>query len=336
MAAKLPPHVTMVRNGRGHPYYYLQKHRGTARAEGRRRLPDITDKDFWAAYAEAIGLPVPNKNANAIGALIASWQASPEWAAMSGKTQVEWARYCRRVADVLGEFDVKLIEPKHIIALRDKWAATPAAANNLLRCLSTLMRWSVPRGWRPDNPCREVPQFAAGEAYAPWPWEAIEASKIELEAGRIELWWAIALALYTGQRKGDVLAMRWDAIHDGIIAVKQEKTQKRLAVPLHRDLREILTGIPKRAVTVLTSSEGRPWGSGFNASWRKHRPAAAEGLVFHGLRKSAVNTLLECGCSSAETAAVTGQSLNMVEHYAKGVDQARLARTAMARWEAGR
>ena len=57
-------------------------------------------------------------------------------------------------------------------------------------------------------------------------------------------------------------------------------------------------------------------------------------LVFHGLRKSAVVFLLEAGCSDAETAAITGQSRNIVEHYAKQVNQRRLAAAAILKWEA--
>jgi integrase len=57
------------------------------------------------------------------------------------------------------------------------------------------------------------------------------------------------------------------------------------------------------------------------------------GLVFHGLRKSAVVTLLEAGCSDAEVAAITGQSRQMVEHYARLVNQEHLARSAILKWE---
>jgi hypothetical protein len=57
-------------------------------------------------------------------------------------------------------------------------------------------------------------------------------------------------------------------------------------------------------------------------------------LVFHGLRMSAVVFLLEAGCSDAETAAITGQSRDMVEHYAKQVNQKRLAAAAILKWEA--
>lgn len=43
--------------------------------------------------------------------------------------------------------------------------------------------------------------------------------------------------------------------------------------------------------------------------------------------------LLEAGCTDAETAAITGQSRDMVEHYAKQVNQKRLAATAILKWE---
>ena len=57
------------------------------------------------------------------------------------------------------------------------------------------------------------------------------------------------------------------------------------------------------------------------------------GLVFHGLRKSAVVMLLEAGCSDAEVAAITGQSRQMIEHYAKQINQKRLAASAILKWE---
>lgn len=231
-----------------------------------------------------------------------------------------------------GDLEVKGIEPKHVLALRDRFGDTPASANNLLRCLSSMFAWSVPRGWRPDNPCREVKPLKGGEGYAPWPREIIDSARDEL---RKDLWWSVALALYTGQRLSDVLAMRWDHILDGRISVVQEKTKKRLLIPIHKDLKAILEKIPKRAVTILTSSEGTPWRGGFQAVWRKHRPkkVAKTGLVFHGLRKSAVVTLLEAGCTTAMVQAVTGQSLQMVEHYAKGVNQTKLADAAILAWE---
>lgn len=284
---------------------------------------------FWTEYARLMNVTVAKKD-NLVSDLITAWKASPEWKQMADKTRVDWARYCTWIEKSWGHLEVKGIEPKHVLILRDGYSDRPASANNLIRCLSSMMAWSVPRGWRGDNPCREIKPLRGGEGYEPWPWKVIEQAKAVLRA---DLWWAVALALYTGQRLGDVLAMRWAHISAGKISVVQEKTGKRLLIPIHKDLKAVLDTIPKRAVTILTNKEGQPWQGGFQATWRKNKPACAAGLVFHGLRKSAVVTLLEAGCSTAEVAAITGQSLQMVEHYAKGVAQAKLASAAILRWE---
>jgi len=54
-------------------------------------------------------------------------------------------------------------------------------------------------------------------------------------------------------------------------------------------------------------------------------------VQFHGLRKNAVCALAEAGCTSAEIAAVTGQSLQMVEHYMMEINQRRMAQQAIER-----
>lgn len=333
---QLPPHVVMIKNRLGRPYYYLQRHRGTARAEKRQRLPDDPRSDeFWRAYARLTGASPEPAPTRSFAALIDEWQDSAEWRQMAPKTRVEWARYCRHIRAAWGSLEVAGVEPYHVLRLRDTMADRPAAANNLLRCLSVMLAWSVPRRWRADNPCREIKLLRTGDGYAPWTWDAIEASRGDLLARRPDLWWAAGVSLYTGQRQGDALAMRWDDIANGMLAVRQQKTAKRLAIPLHRDLQALLETIPRRAPTILTSSEGRPWTrDGFRSAWGKHRPAAAAGLVFHGLRKSAVVFLLEAGCTDAEVAAITGQTREMVEHYARQVNQHKLAAAAVLKWEA--
>lgn len=148
------------------------------------------------------------------------------------------------------------------------------------------------------------------------------------------------MALYTGQRLGDVLTMPRTDIKAGQIAVVQEKTGTKLWIPMHRDLKPMLKGLDHASVTILVNSEGLPWTKdGFKVSWNKQmhvKPLAVlkqRRLVFHGLRKSAVVFLLEAGCTDAEVAAITGQSREMIEHYAKQVNQRRLAAAAILKWE---
>ena len=58
--------------------------------------------------------------------------------------------------------------------------------------------------------------------------------------------------------------------------------------------------------------------------------------VPHGVRKNAVIALLEHGCTVAETAAITGQTYQVVEHYASQVNSRKLGKAAIVKFDAGR
>ena len=180
-------------------------------------------------------------------ALIEAWQKSPEWGALASKTSIEWLRYLDRINALVGDLRVVALEPKHVLALRDKYAATPASANNLLRCLSSMLSWSIPHGWRADNPCDYVKKLKGGQPYEHWPWEAIELLR---QTAPAELWWVAALALYTGQRQGDVLQMKFSDVRDGAVSVIQEKTGVKVWIPIHRTLAAVLADIPRRSIYI--------------------------------------------------------------------------------------
>lgn len=331
---KLPPHVKVVL-ARGRPYYYLERHRGTGRAEKRQRLPnDPTSAEFWAEYARLLGVAVKPPNPNSFDIMIAEYLDSSDYRGLAKSTRAQYGLYARKFLAMWGPLEVRGLTPRNIVKARDAMESTPAAANAMLRSLSAILSWSVPMGFRDDNPVEHVRKLKGGVGYAPWPWEVIDTVERESPPW---FWQAAALALYTGQRQGDVLAMRWSHIERGGIWVRQEKTNALLWIPIHARLQVILDTIPKRAVQILTNTKrGTPWTTdGFKSSWGKAQPTILKdnGFVFHGLRKSAVVTLLEAGATSAQVAAVTGQSLTMVEHYAKQVNQARLAASAILTWE---
>jgi integrase len=141
------------------------------------------------------------------------------------------------------------------------------------------------------------------------------------------------------------LSTTWQKVRENRLRVRQEKTGFDIDIPLHRELAAVLATIKKTSTHILISTKGKPWtGSGFRSSWRKAllgkagntsplRPIADAGLTFHGLRKSAVVMLLEAGCTEAEVQAITGQSPKMVAHYAKRVNRAKLATSAVRKWE---
>lgn len=338
----LPDHVRRV-VARGKPYYYFQRYRGTDREEKRvAMIGEPYDCDglpiplWWEQYRKLAG-GSEKREAGTFSGLISVYKQSPEFLSLSDNSRKAYSRCLADILRVWGNLRVAGVQPKHVLALRDHKAAKPAAANYTIRVLSTLLAWSVPRGYRDDNPCQFVKMIKGGDSYEPWSWEQIAFFRDNVI--KPELWWAAALALYTGQRQGDCLAMRWIEVQGEWVSVCQQKTGKRLKIPMHRDLQAVLASVPKRSLTILSNTKEASWTTdGFKTSWGKEmsRPemASLKGLVFHGLRKSAVVFLLEAGCTSAEVAAITGQSMQMVEHYARQVSQQKLAAAAVLKWEA--
>lgn len=335
-AIELPPYVNCVRV-KGRPYYYYHPGRGTKNACNPVRLPDDPrDPEFWAAYRRCTNEPEPKLSARSFAHAIEAYKASPDFTGLASSTRRDYERYLETILLKWGDLEVAGLMPAHVLKLRDKHQQTPAAANALIRTLSALISWSVPRGYRSDNPCTHVRKLKIGDGWSPWPWEMIELVE---KLGPPWMRLAVCLALYTGQRQGDVLAMSWSKIKNGRIEVKQEKTARELIIPAHQKLLAALNSADRRSVQILTNSRGLPWTQdGFRTSWSKALvgPLAAisdAGFVFHGLRKSAVVMLLEAGCTDAEVSAITGQSRQMVEHYSRQVNQRKLAASAILKLE---
>jgi integrase len=144
------------------------------------------------------------------------------------------------------------------------------------------------------------------------------------------------LALYTGQRKGDVHKIGWKVIDaDGFLTVTQSKTCKKLRIPLPPALLDKLSQLERKGFAAIDRRDGHPLtSSGFKRIWRRQQEKHGfKGLQFHGLRRNAVNALLEAGYSIPEVSAITGQSFEMISHCAQEVNQERMAQSAMNKWQ---
>ena len=146
---------------------------------------------------------------------------------------------------------------------------------------------------------------------------------------------AMALPLYTGQRRSDVIRMGRQHIANGVLTVRQAKTGVTLAIPVHSDLKAVIDGTPGEHLTFLTTRTGQPYsGNDFSEQFRAWCDAAGlpAKCSVHGLRKAACRRLAEAGCSASEIAAISGHAtLSEVQRYTKAAEQARMARNAMAR-----
>ena len=144
----------------------------------------------------------------------------------------------------------------------------------------------------------------------------------------------MALLLYTGQRRSDVVRMGPQHIQNGRILVRQQKTGRALEIPIHPHLAEALGATSSGNLAFLVTGAGAPFSAaGFGLRFREWCDAAGlRQCSAHGLRKAQCRRLAEVGCSAPEIAAISGhKSLKEVQRYIEEADQAKLAQAAIRR-----
>lgn len=334
---KLPPHVRRIATTRGQgAYYYFNT--GVKDERGRpilKRLPDIRDKSFGGAYAALMGHRTRRLEAEETGTalrdLVRLYEKSREYAALARNSRNSYASALGKALKIWPEAPAAELDGPAIRWMMDELAHKPGTANNIRNALGALYAWGINRGYVKANPTLGIEPFPS-KPIPPWPEQAL-ADALASDDWHVRL--TTALLYYTAQRISDVIRLRWDEVKGDRIEIRQQKTGKLLDIPVHRELRALLEAAPKRGLTVLTMRDNtRPATRTAAREWlyRWGEPRGWD-LTPHGLRKNAVIALLECGCSMAETAAISGQSLSMVEHYARARNQGKLATAAVLKWE---
>lgn len=316
---------------RGNWYYYFDT--GTKK-DGKtvyKRLPDPSSREFGGVYAALLGhrtRRVAPEPLMTVAKLIELYEKSPVFSKLSPASRKSYGIHLRKIEHEMGPAPAAKIEPKEVTHLMDKLAATPGTANMCLAVIGTVYKWGRRRHHVPlaCDPTRDVERLELGE-HQPWPAPVLNAA-LANDSTRVRL--ATHLLYYTAQRIGDVVKMRWSDIRDGAIHVQQQKTSKVLRIPLHEALAAELEKTPRTALTILSGIGDQA----IRAALKEHCATFGLNLVPHGLRKNAVIALLEAGCSIAETASISGQTFQVVEHYAKLRDQGKLATAAVLKWQA--
>lgn len=299
----------------------------------RKRLADGTIKTYtYAPRAARQAKPAPMA-ADSIRELLAAYERSPEWRALAQRTQKNRLIALRHLRPIQ-HLRLPELKRREVLTLRDAIAEGigTGAANAFASHLAAILSWARDRGWIEHSPADRIKALPGGH-FPTWT-EAQLATALEAVTEPIRR--ALVLAVHTGQRRGDLVSLRWSDIAGGVVRLKQEKTGARLAIPMHPDLAADVEAWRKgaSAVTVLTDPAGKPW----DRDWltmsvmRALEPLGMKGLNIHGLRKLAAVRLAEAGCSVHEIAAITGHaSLAEVARYTAAADQERLARAAVTR-----
>lgn len=296
----------------------------------RKRLADGSVREYRYPAKQ----PTSRYSADSVAAMIQGWKISPEWRALAKVTQDGYFRYLRDL-ERLAARPAAEVKRRHIMDIRDAIAADrgTGAAMGFMRAASACFSWAVERGRLEVSPCHKIKRLKGG-TLPPWTEDQITTALRNLPE---YLRRAVTLALYTGQRRGDLCAMRWDAYDGRVIRLKQSKTGAELVIPLHWGLRGEMAEWKKAATSmhILTTRKGKPW-IPTHLSQDLGRALVAAGLPaglnIHGLRKAAAARLADAGCTVHEIAAITGHTtLAMIAAYTTRRDQERLANSAIAR-----
>jgi hypothetical protein len=187
-------------------------------------------KAYEAAMADQppppmIVAPKPAKQGS-LAALAASYLASAAYLSMKPATRRAYnlviEKLCKSTdknGTALGTLSAATLRREHVLALMTTRAENPTVANQLRKVLRALMQHAVEIGMRPDDPTRDVKAMRVkSNGFHSWADAEIAQFEARHPVGtKARL--ALALLLYTGQRRSDVVTMgrqhidKNDAIH---------------------------------------------------------------------------------------------------------------------------
>jgi integrase len=321
-------------DGRAATYYY-------AWAGGPRLTGEPGTPEFAQSYADAHHNR-RQPNAASLHSVIVGYKQSADFGRLRDRTKHDYERQIAKIEVEFGDLPIAALDDPRVtrdfLEWRDGMAASPRQGDYAWTVLMRVLSWARDRGittYRPPDRVERL--YKADRADAVWANGDIARF---MEAARAPLRLALALALETGQRQGDLLILPWNAYDGAWIRLRQSKGGRKVAIPVTQRLRATLDAAPRTSPVILTSSTGRPWKpNAFRNAWADAcRKAGIVGLTFHDLRGTAVTRLSEAGCSPQEIATITGHSLrdvgSILDRYSARTE--KLAMIAMAKLEAAR
>lgn len=301
-------------SGKVASYYYAW--RGGPRLVGQPGTPE-----FVQSYNDAIAtLKADRQRGDTLAVLLDAFEDSAEFKTLADSTRSGYRQHLRAIAAEFGDFPVSALTDRRsrgeFLAWRDRLAVTSRrTADYRFAVFARALSWSYNRGIAPVNPLERPGRlYRAARKDKVWT-EQDEAAFIAHAPSHLHL--PLTLALWTGQRQGDLLRLTWAAYDGETLRFSQSKTGARVLIPVGRPLKAALDARraeAQSAVTILATASGRSWTpDGFRTSWGKAcAKAGIVDLTFHDLRGTAVTRLAIAGCTEAEIATITGHSLRDV------------------------
>lgn len=292
------------------------------------------------------------RNPRSVEALWEEYQRSPKWAKKAAVTQRDYASKAALIVAEFGPRHVEALAKHHLYAWWERLHAARghAMANGTLAVFRLLLSYGVLKGWLTTNPALKLGLESIAPRCVVWsPSEIAHLVTTADRMGHVAIGDAVLIALHTGQRQGDVLALEMPQTDGGRARFRQSKTGARVTVPCTPALEERIAAIRRRRSGgtvipmgghVVLAPDGNPYSKErFGDAWRAVRAEAAREMpdiadkLFLDLRDTAVTRLALADCTVPEIRAITGHSMETIHsvlvHYLALDD--RMATAAIAK-----
>jgi integrase len=334
---KLPMYVHAFVDHNGHPRYYFRR-RGYRRAT----LPGLPwCPEFMAAYEKALaGAPsligADRHDPGSVDAVITSYLNSKSFTGLALTTQRMRRALLNRFCTEHGDKRLAMMEPRHVAKLFEQFEAHPQ--RNMLKALRGLIAFAIAERIIDADPTVGCKLKRAKDTGGFKPWTDANIAEFEAKhpiGSKARL--ALALLLYTGQRRGDVVRLGRQHIRNGVLSLRQSKTGVQVDLPVLPELQAELDLAPM-GMTFLVTGRGIPFTPGGFGFWFGQccTEAGLMGLSAHGLRKAAATRLAERGATAHELMAVFGWStMREAERYTRAANRKVLASGVMRKLRSG-
>jgi integrase len=234
-----------------------------------------------------------------------------------------------------GDKNIATVQQHHIEAMIGEKAGKPSAQRNLLRVLRSLLDIAVKNKMRRDNPARGIKlNSIKTSGYHSWTEEELQQFEARHAVGtKARL--ALALLLYTAQRRADIVALGPANSRAGRLIFTQSKTGTAMNIPIAAPLADIIAATPMIGVkTFLVTEYGKPFTPAGFGNWFRERcnDAKLSHCSAHGLRKAFLRRMAEAECSEDYIASISGhKDTREIRTYVQAANKARMATAGMAK-----
>src|SRR5215467_6221070 len=245
---------------KGRTYYYAW--RGGPRLRGEPGSPE-----FLASYNEAVATKITAPEGRLLR-LLQDYQRTQNFLGLRNRTQSDYTGQIKKIELKFGDMPIKALADRRARGVfmdwRDELALSSLrGADYTWTVLAAVLAWAKDRGKIPINPCER-----GGRVYnhtrvdKVW---SIEDEEAFLKSATAHLHLPLLLALWTGQRQGDLLRLPWSAYDGKEIRLRQSKSVRKgsrrpvtVTIPVGAPLKEALDAAAKdKRSTIILTTDGR-------------------------------------------------------------------------------